>query len=57
MEQNGCDLIIHDHDRDLCVTMVGWMDVGVIEVCQGPVSDILYHSPLLDVSVIEPWMS
>ena len=27
MERKGCELIIHDHDRDLWVTMVGWMDV------------------------------
>ena len=39
MEQKGCDLIIHDHDHDLWVTMLGgWLyqtvtgvtsDVGV----------------------------
>ena len=28
MERKGCELIIHDHDRDLWVTtMVGWVDV------------------------------
>ena len=27
MELKGCELIIHDHDRDLWVTMVGWVDV------------------------------
>ena len=27
MEQKGCESIIHDHDCDLWVTMVGWMDV------------------------------
>ena len=27
MERNGCELIIHDHDSDLWVTMVGWVDV------------------------------
>ena len=23
----GCELIIHDHDDDLCVTMLGWVGV------------------------------
>ena len=27
IEWKGCELIIHDHERDLSVTMVGWMDV------------------------------
>ena len=27
MERKGCELIIHDHDCDLRVTMVGWVDV------------------------------
>ena len=28
MERKGCELIIiHDHDRDLWVTLVGWVDV------------------------------
>ena len=27
MEQKGCESIIHDHDRDLWVIMVGWVDV------------------------------
>ena len=27
MERKGCESIIHDHDRDLWVTMVGWVDV------------------------------
>ena len=27
MEQKGCELIIHDHDRNLWATMVGWVDV------------------------------
>ena len=26
-ERKGCEWIIHDHDCDLWVTMVGWMDV------------------------------
>ena len=26
-EQKGYESIIHDHDRDLCITMVGWVDV------------------------------
>ena len=26
-ERKGCELIIHDHDCDLWVTMVGWVDV------------------------------
>ena len=26
IEQKGCESIIHDHDRDLWVTMVGWLD-------------------------------
>ena len=27
MEWKGCESIIHDHDCDLWVTMVGWVDV------------------------------
>ena len=27
MERKGCESIIHDHDCDLWVTMVGWVDV------------------------------
>ena len=27
MERNGCESIVHDHDRDLWVAMVGWVDV------------------------------
>ena len=27
MERKGCEVIIHDHERDLWVTMVGWEDV------------------------------
>ena len=27
MERKGYELIIHDHDRDLWVTTVGWVDV------------------------------
>ena len=27
MERKGCESIIHDHDCDLWVTMVGWWDV------------------------------
>ena len=27
MERKGCDPIIYDHDCDLWVTMVGWVDV------------------------------
>ena len=27
MERKGCEWIIHDHDCDLWVTMVGWVDV------------------------------
>ena len=27
MEWKGCELIIHDHDCDLCLTLVGWVDV------------------------------
>ena len=27
MERKGCEWIIHDHDCDLWVTMVGWKDV------------------------------
>ena len=26
-ERKGCELIIHDHDRDLRVTMLVWVDV------------------------------
>ena len=26
-ERKGCELIIHDHDCDLWLTMVGWVDV------------------------------
>ena len=26
-ERKSCDSIIHDHDCDLWVTMVGWVDV------------------------------
>ena len=26
-QRNGCESIIHDHDIDLCVAMVGWVDV------------------------------
>ena len=25
IERKGRESIIHDHDRDFCVTMVGWM--------------------------------
>ena len=31
MEQKGWELIIPDHERDLCVTVVGWVDVRVNE--------------------------
>ena len=27
MERNGFELIIHDHDCHICVTMIGWVDV------------------------------
>ena len=27
MEQKGFELIIHDHDSDLWVAVVGWVDV------------------------------
>ena len=27
MERKGCESIIHDNDRELWITMVGWMDV------------------------------
>ena len=27
MERKGCESIIHDHDFDLWVTMVAWVDV------------------------------
>ena len=27
LEWKGCELIIHDHDRDLWVTLVVWVDV------------------------------
>ena len=27
MEWKGCESIIHDHDSDLWVTMVWWVDV------------------------------
>ena len=27
MERKGCESIIHDHDCDLWVIMVGWVDV------------------------------
>ena len=27
MERKGCELIIHDHDCDLWVALVGWVDV------------------------------
>ena len=27
MDWKGCESIIHDHDCDLWVTMVGWVDV------------------------------
>ena len=27
MEGKGCEAIIHDHDCDLWLTMVGWLDV------------------------------
>ena len=27
MEQKGCESIIHDHDCDVWVTLVGWVDV------------------------------
>ena len=28
MERKGYESIIHDHDHDLWVTMVGWVDVS-----------------------------
>ena len=27
MERKGCELIIHDHDPNFWVTIVGWVDV------------------------------
>ena len=27
MERKGCESIIHEHDRDLWVTMLGWVYV------------------------------
>ena len=27
IERNRCELIIDDHDHDVCVTMLGWVDV------------------------------
>ena len=35
LEQKDCELIIHDHERDLCVTMYGWVDVRIMTpVCR-----------------------
>ena len=31
MEWKGCELIIHDHGIDFCVTMVQWVDVSNID--------------------------
>ena len=31
MEQKGCESIIRDHDRDIWVTIVGWVDVAYSE--------------------------
>ena len=31
MEWKGCESIIHNHDRDLWVSMVGWVDVPFID--------------------------
>ena len=31
MEWKGCESIVHDHDRDLWVSMVGWVDVPCID--------------------------
>ena len=33
MERKGCELFIHDHDRDLWVTLVGWVDVPYSDWC------------------------
>ena len=47
MERKGCDSIIHDHDHDLWVTMVGWVDV--------PYSDRgdFRHRRAIDISSFE----
>ena len=34
MERKRCESIIHDHECDLYVTMVGWVDVANSD--QGP---------------------
>ena len=30
MERKGCESIIHDHDCDVWVTMVGWVPGGAL---------------------------
>ena len=44
IEQNGCESIIHDHDRYLWVTMVGWVDVtGVTSNVSMPSTYLVMH--------------
>ena len=47
MERKGCESIIHDHDCDLWVTMVGWVDLPYSDWgdfrCQRAVDISSYH--------------
>ena len=50
MERKGCELITHDHDRDLWVTMVWWVE-WIYRIVTGVISDISVPSTYLVCSI------
>ena len=47
MERKGFEWIMHDHDRDLWVTMVEWVDILIVT---GVTSDVGMLSPYIVIS-------
>ena len=63
MERKGCESIIHDHDCDLWVTMVGWVDVLYSDWgdfrrwCAVNISCwTIVHSVITYISLLHFWM-
>ena len=50
-EQKGCELIIHDHDLDLCVTIVAWVDVPDSDRVTSDVGGLSTHLVFLAVFI------